>query len=325
MAETETTTTTPAPTVKLKAGREWTVEAMGVRSLKREYVVVLNAPTGADGEGAIPGLPAIGSKHPNMDGLKVTKHTVTEGSGPDKNTLKVVVEYAAETTTSTVEEETATVDGSVTEWGWDSGTAQKELVTDVNGEAVVNSAGDPFQTAPTFSAYAPTFTKVIKCGTRKAGALAYNCKVNASSVTIGGTSYAAKTLLCSVAEKRIWGEMDYNYQYTINFKYMSNMVCVGNSGEPEEIGWDVAVVDAGMRERDEENGGLKIITRPSSETNELASVTSAELLDGEGHAVVRTSQQDDIHPFVLAFAAYETANFPMWFYSEPNLMDGTNP
>ena len=170
MAETETTTTTPTPTVKLKAGREWTVEAMGVRSLKREYVVVLNAPTGADGEGAIPGLPAIGSKHPNMDGLKVTKHTVTEGSGPDKNTLKVVVEYAAETTTSTVEEEVATVDGSVTEWGWDSGTAQKELVTDVNGEAVVNSAGDPFQTAPTFSAYAPTFTKVIKCGTRKAGA-----------------------------------------------------------------------------------------------------------------------------------------------------------
>ena len=199
------------------------------------------------------------------------------------------------------------------------------MVEDMAENPVVNSAGDPFQTVPTVSVYAPTFTKVIKSARRKANALSYNCKVNRSNVTIGGMYCAKGTLLCSVAEKRIWGEGEYNYQYTIQLKFMSNMIRVEGEENPTEIGWDVAVVDAGMREKDEEHGGLKLITRNSSETNEPATVTSAELLDGSGHAVDRESEEDDIKPYVFAFKAYEADDFPGWFYSEPKLMDGSNP
>ena len=78
----------------------------------------------------------------------------------------------------------------------------------------------------------------------------------------------------------------------------------------------MGVIDAGMREIDSTTGELKLIQVMSKETGQLATVTSPELLDGQGHAVSRASASAP-DPTVLIFQAYKRVTFPSWFYSEP--------
>ena len=78
-----------------------------------------------------------------------------------------------------------------------------------------------------------------------------------------------------------------------------------------------------MREIDDTTGGLKLIQVPSGESGELATVTSAELLSGTGKAIARSSTSTP-KPYNIRFAAYETANFPAWFTSEPPVTPPNN-
>lgn len=313
MADVETVTHTS----RLLAGRKWNVSSKGLDDLSREYLVKLDGgvPLTADGELAtFPGVPAIGTAHPSITYLVVDGYEVTEGSGNDKHTLRVKVKYKPqEVTDDTPQGAEETEESVVEEWGWGAGTEQHELVTDVTGKDVLNSAGDPFDSVPNVESPAPTFTKVIRTKKRRGGWFAYNCKTNQSTMTIGGISFAANTLLCTITEQRLINEGEWKYRYTISLKYRTNQVDIGHSGSETEIGWDVAVADTGMREIDQETGEKKLIRTKDPETGKMATVSSPALLDGQGQKL--SDEYKYIYNF--RFAAYSTANFPNWFYSEP--------
>lgn len=308
---------------RLKDGRTWTVDGGGISTLKRDYIVVLDAVTAENGEEtSFPGVPAIGTAHPRYSGLYATTYDVEEGQGAAKNTLKVTVSYKPRTyevTTLPGEEEGGVEVSSLVEsWGWDAGTEERELVDATDGTAVLNSAGDVFESVPTVSVSAPTFTKVMRFQARQAGAMDCDCKVNESAITIGGREYPAGSLRCHVAEQRIFGDATWNYRYTVQLKYRSNPVRLEGGGNVTDIGWDVAITDAGMREfRD---GGLRLIKAVDPETGKKCTVTSPELLDGQGRAVSRESEQIPT-PYNMRFEAYERVSIPDWFYSEPPIVN----
>lgn len=300
------------PTVKQKDGRKYQVDGSGITSLKRDYIVIQDATMGADGEAiSFTGVPAIGSAHPNFSGLYVQSYDVQEGTGKDKNILTVTVNYGPKTV-ETSGEGSSLITSRVDEWGWDDGTDERELTADVNGVPVLNSADDPFESVPKVTAPAPVFTKVVSFASRQTGWADSMCKVNSAAVTIGGKEFPIGSLLCTVAEKRIIGSSDnMKYQYTIRLRYKSNRVKVEGANTVTDIGWDVAVVDAGMRVYDGE-GGKELVRVKDKETGKMCTVTSPALLNGLGG----TLDEDD-EPYIFRFQAYERASFPGWFYSEP--------
>lgn len=302
-------------TAKQKAGRKYSVDSGGITTLKKDFIVIQDSVMPENGEAlSFPGVPAIGSAHPFYPGLYVQSYDVQEGEGKDKQTLIVTANYALQTTeTSGVGENAVTV--AVDEWGWDDGTDEKELVTGVDGTPVLNSAGDPFESVPKVMAPAPVFTKVMKFKARQSGWFNSNCKVNASAITVGGVSCPIGSLLCTVGEKRIIGNKDWKYQYTVHLRLKSNMVNINGDSSPTDIGWDVAVVDAGMRELDAD-GEKKLIRTIDKETGKTCTVTSVALLDGHG-----VKLRDEAEPYNFRFQAYERASFPSWFYSEPTLQE----
>ena len=296
--------------VKQKAGRKYSVDSGGISTLKKDFIVIQDAVMSANGEAvSFNGVPAIGSAHPSYPGLYVQSYDVQEGEGKDKQTLTVTVNYGPQTTeVSGTGQDAQTV--AVDEWGWDDGTDEKELTTDVDGVKVLNSAEDPFESVPKVSVPAPVFTKVVRFRNRQSGWAAANCKVNSSSVSIGGISYPIGSLLCTVAEKRIIGSSDLKYQYTIRLRYKSNKIAIAGDSSATDIGWDVAVLDAGMREC--VDGKKKLIRVTDKETGKPCTVTSATLLNGHG-----VKLDEDGEPYVFRFKAYDRASFPNWFYSEP--------
>lgn len=296
--------------IKQKAGRKYSVDSGGITSLKKDFIVVQDAVMSADGEAvSFTGVPAIGTAHPNYPGLYVQSYDVQEGEGKDKQVLTVTVNYGPQTSEAGGEGES---DIAVDEWGWDDGTDEKELIEGVDGTPVLNSAGDPFESVPKVMAPAPVFTKVMKSKTRQAGWNAVTCCTNDATVTIGGLAFPAGSLLCTVCEKRLIGNAQWKYQYTVHLRFKSNYVKVAGASAMTDIGWDVAIVDAGMRELDGESGEKKLIRVIDKETGKPCTVTSAALLDGNGAKLA-----DDGEPYNFRFQAYERATFPSWFYSEP--------
>lgn len=305
----------------LKAGRTWDVDSRGVSSLERNYVVVLDQLTAADGEtSTFPGVPAIGSKHPLIDSLEVTGYRVVEGASADKNTIAVAVKYGYKETqveSGGTPEEPVEIEYQVDEWGWDASTDERELTMSVDGKAVTNSASDPFDRVPTVSVPAPIFTKVFKTKKRLGDAMSYNCKVNDAKMTIGSIECDIGTLLCSVAEKRLIGDKNWLYQYTVQLKLKSNKVIIEqtpyNGVDPTEIGWDVAIADTGMRAKNRDRGdSIELIRMTDKETGKMCTVTSPALLDGHGYLL-----QTGYDPYLFRFMAYARTKFPDIFYSEP--------
>lgn len=301
---------------KQRAGRKYSVDSSGITSLKREYVVIQDDVMAANGEAvSFNGVPAIGSAHPNFPGLIVASYDVEEGSGADKKTLKVTANYAPRTT-ETSGSGTEAISYEVDEWGWDGSTDEKELTEGVDGTPVLNSAGDPFESVPNVPVPAPIFTKVMKFKQRQSGAMSFNCKVNSGAITIGGMSCAVGTLLCTVFEKRLIGDPVWKYQYTVQLKFKSNPVKIAGDGTATDIGWDVAITDAGMRAKTSVGDGeeIRLIRRIDKETGKMCTVTSPALLNGNGYVRSETAN-DEVYNF--RFQAHERASFPSWFYSEP--------
>ena len=228
--------------------------------------------------------------------------------------MTVWVNYDSETSESIGEGQSA-INGAVEEYGWDDGMDERELITAVNDVALVNSAGDPFDSVPRVSTPAPVFTKIIKFASRQTGWASSFCTINSGSVTVGGINCAKWTLLCTVCEKRIFGDADYKYRYTIRLRYRSNLVKLYGSGNAQEIGWNVSITDAGMRQLGSD-GKPVVIRQKDAETGKMLTITSPELLDGSGHAVNRSSGQTVV-PYNGFFKAYNESSFPGWFYSEP--------
>ncbi len=304
-----------AQSIKRKDGRKYKVDKYGINSLRRKYQVVMDSTMDSENI-SFSGVPAIGSKHSTYKYLYVASYDIEEGEDAAKKTLTVYVNYERDESAINVDDN----ENKVEQWGWDSSTDQKDLVKDYDGKSVVNSAGDPFDSVPQVSVYTPVFTKVIKCSSRQNNGMKCNCTVNDTEITIGSMKCPKGTLLCSVEEQRIFDSDIWNYRYTVRLKYKTNKVALGDSEELTEIGWDVGVVDKGMREL--KDGKKVMITSFNWETNAPCTATTPELLNGSGEAVSRSASQGNVgspppKQYILRFAAYERASFPNWFYSEP--------
>ena len=300
-----------------KAGRKYKVNPNGAQDVVQKYQLVLASPLAIDElPTSFTGIPAINSVHPDRPGLYVSHYVVSQPTGPAKSTLDIEVHYAPISfTAGDPSAETPEPSITVSEWGWDDSTGEKEFVTDVTGKDVVNSAGDPFDSVPSVFAPTPTFVKVVRFSMRQSYA-SYLCTVNDRAITIGNMECAKNTLLCTVSEKKLIGETSFPYEYTVRLRYRSNKAKDSN-GNLAEIGWNIALVDAGMREIDTTTYALKFIQTISSETGEPVNVSSPELLDGQGHAVQASASGNRPDPVYLHFKAYSETTFPDWFYSEP--------
>ena len=307
-----------------KDGLSYGVNDSGATDIVTRYQVTLSEPLGvgeiltafSDGTNSVP---AIGTVHPARPGYYVAKYDIKQPEGTSKATLDITVHYSPQawaTEGGGGDPPAPTEDYQVTEWGWDDGTSERELVYDVNSDPVLNSAGDPFDSVPSVESPAPTFTKVMKFASRRQYA-AYNCTINNSQIVIGNMTCAPYTLLATISEKRNIGDVNWPYTYTVRLRYRTNKVKRGGDTQIGEIGWNVAIADTGMREIDSTTGKLKLISRPTGESGTDATITSPELLDGAGHAVARSAGGSPAEPYVLVFAAYPAVSFPNWFYSEP--------
>ena len=307
-----------------KAGITYGVNDSGATDIVTRYQVILSEPLGigeiltsfSDGTTTVP---SIGTVHPARPGYYVAKYDIKQPEANDKATLDITVHYSPQawaTEGGGGEPPEPTEDYQVTEWGWDDGTSERELVYEVGGDPVLNSAGDPFDSVPSVESPAPTFTKTMKFASRRQYAQ-YNCTINDSQIVIGNMTCAPYTLLATISEKRNIGDEHWPYTYTVRLRYRTNKVKRGGDTQIGEIGWNVAIADTGMREIDTTTGKLKLIQVPSAETGQPATVTSPELLDGAGHAVARSAGGSAAEPYVLVFGAYSAVSFPSWFYTEP--------
>ena len=138
---------TPSNTTIQRDGRRWAVDDGGIQSLTRRYRIQLGTNYLGTNDEAITfsDVPAIGSAHPSYPNLKVASYDVIEGEGTEKKVLDIDVKYErAESESTTPGEGETAEEYAVEQWGWEPGTDERELVTDVDGNPVLNSAGDPF-------------------------------------------------------------------------------------------------------------------------------------------------------------------------------------
>ena len=120
-----------------KDGRQWHVDSTGINSLTRRYTITLdtnNLPS--NGETPLVGynLPIIGSSHPSYSNLKVQSYDVEEGEDNEKKILNVTVNYAFDDSSETTG--TEGYEYRIEHWGWDLGTSDQELTTDISGNGV---------------------------------------------------------------------------------------------------------------------------------------------------------------------------------------------
>ena len=295
---------TTVTSVKKKAGISYAVDDGGATDIVEKYQAVLSAPL-APGEliTNFSGVPNIGTVHPARPGYYVSKYEISQPEGPASATLDITVRYSAQSWEIFSPEQGEGVSNNVEQWGWDDSTATRELVESADGVQVLNSAGDPFDSVPQIETPAPVFTKVVRFASRQSGYFDHNCKVNAATLVIANEHWP--------------------YKYTIRLRARSTPAKLEGSDTVTECGWDVVLCDAGMREIDDETGKLKLIQTVSQETGQPATVTTPELLDGEGHAVQRAADTPPT-PYNMLFAAYQETTFPTWFYSEPTLPTPSN-
>ena len=182
------------------------------------------------------------------------------------------------------------------------------------GKALLNTAGQPFDSVPQIEIPSPVFTKVLKTKSRMGGWPSFQGKVNSGAVTVGGVSCAKHALRCVQLDcERLWGdEFGYLYRYTIGLQLMQNKAVI-EGGSEEDIGWDLAIVSAGTMELREGADVATPIKVVSAETGKEVFVTNPVLLDKDGKAMLERGAE----PYALRFSPYQEASFPGDFYSEP--------
>jgi hypothetical protein len=305
----------------LLPGREWSVtkdgEVVTPTETTETYEVFFAAPVArANLFTSVDGLPAIGSTHPAFQKLIAQGYTVKEGTGGEKNRYEISVVYQPVSSTGTPEEgeEGEQPECYVESIGWRTGSVSRDLVVDAEtGVAVLNTAGQPYESVPQVDRPSPTWFKVFKTKDRQSSYVNYYGCVNGATMTVGSYSCAKDTLRCVQAdEEMIFNDpAGYKYRYSIALQWMSNKVKLRDANTMTECGWQIAIVSMGTVQRTQ--SGLKRITVPDQSGNEVP-VSAPVLLDGNG---AYSSSRTD--PYTVAYVAYPRRTFPAIFTSEPTI------
>lgn len=258
----------------------------GVRSYTRAFKLETTDKTdGPFAIGSTSGLPRIGSVHPEDSGAWCTTLRV-DNFAPYKG-WRVTAEYSSEMELA----ENPTNDPALIRW--DSEQFQKPAIFDYNGEAIVNSAGDPFDPPNMMDDSRRVVTVTKNLASVPAWILTYQDAINSGPFTIDGVSVAtglAKMQRVAVSERQTRNGTSFRtVDFTIHL---------------QKNGWKLEPLDAGFREREATGTPpeLKNIKNPNDDELPGAPVP----LDGSGRQLADPTPANCVF---LDFDVYEPKDF----------------
>lgn len=267
---------------ELPDGRRGT-NTKGVRTYTRQFK--LTSDSQADGPytvGSNASLPKIGSVHPEDAGAFCTTLTV-ENSDPWMG-WTVTAEYSSEFTLA----ENPTNDPAIITWG--SEQFQRVVIVDKDGDAVVNSAGDPFD-PPIMADDSRRYVTVTKnLSNVPTWILNYQDAVNSDTFTVDGVSVGIGIAkMQSVTVSTVQSRNATNFrQVTFTMHFQPN-------------GWHAKPLDAGFRQV-VYGGGIENIRNEGDDELPAAPVP----LDGAGQALASPSPATCV---ALDFTVYNELPF----------------
>lgn len=268
---------------ELGAGRRAT-NNRGMRSYSRQFRLETTLQSeGPFAVGSDSNLPLIGSLHPEDSGAWCMTLSV-ENTDPWKGWL-VTAEYSSERELN----ETATSDAAIITWS--SEQFQRPVIVDQDGEAIVNSAGDPFDPPHMIDDSRRVVTVTKNLATVPSWILTYQDAVNSADFTVDGVSIAegkAKMQSVTIGEPQ---SRNGNTFRTVTF-----------SMHLEKNGWLFKPLDAGFRTKID---GVMANVR-NDDDGELPALPVP--LDGFGNVLVDPSPSTAIY---LEFTVYETKDFSL--------------
>ena len=278
-------------------------------SITQKYFFLMDNTAASSGAAALSflglrGLPQVGSAHGVYPRLLVRPYTLRRKEGADCNRWEVDVTWAlSEASGANPNTENNPPVGQAEqsrEYG--SNESAQDLCADaVTGEALLNSAGDPFDSVPQRTMFGATIRRVVKSDTPPSTYAGRNGCVNDSALTIDGFSFPVHGALLRVTSRVLWADPD-GYQYEHTFELIGRRTLVEDGGSVVDIGWDYAFVQAGLYYLD--SGVRKRATETDSATGEPRPTAKPVLLNSSGERLAAGSD-----PVIRRVAMYpETAN-----------------
>ena len=252
-------------------------------NVTRKYQVLraVSAPLDAESMTSISGLPSIGAAHPSDAALTVSGYRLAE----DSNGVRWVVDVIYARPSNEPPGNNRPPRGSAElSRGWTSQDIQIDLVTDaVTGSAVLNSAGDVFESVPQVSRAVPVFRLERKEDTAVATQLALSGKVNSAAFTVDGVAVGVHCGRLIVSQEKLYDDPDgYASKFTYELALMKNDVDI--DGTVVDIGWDKAFVQSGFHFIDmDEDATWTRAMEIDAETSQPRPSVSPVLLDAGGY------------------------------------------
>lgn len=260
------------------------------------------------------GAPKIGSAHPNHANCKCIRRSCRPESPGQKLHWIFTAEYSTRWPNLA---ENPLNDPAVTEWTTE--TFQRPIWKTIAGEAIVNSAGDPYDPPPEKDD--SRWVSVTKKNIANAvpdWIFSYQDAVNSDAFTIDGESIAAGRAKISAIHLGDTQERN-SIQYrtvTVTIHYRGENEALGSgsgsygsgSGGDEIDPWDLDILDAGLREWvPSASSGLytESLRKIRSGADGLP-VTAPVPLDGEGHKLEDPTPDTEVF---LQFKVYRDKSF----------------
>lgn len=255
----------------------------GVRTYQRVYLI--ESDSKSDGEYAVgshPNLPLVGSPHPEDPFAWCVGLTVLCTNG--YKAWEVTADWSSEFAMS----EIPTNDAARIFWG--SQKFPVPLDRDRNGEAVLNSAGDPFDPPLTRDSSRTVCTIEKNVSSVPSWILSYKDRVNQSAFTVDGVTVAQGN--AKIDDVRVGPE---EYRNNIQFRSVSIVMHIDDNG------WNFEPVDRGFRQLNDDGDPVDIVNK-----GDQSPVTVPALLDGTGYAIDNPQPSDAVF---LDIDGYPTADF----------------
>lgn len=268
---------------EIGSGRKAT-NSKGMRSYSRQFR--LETTSRSDGPYAVgsdANLPVIGAVHPEDSGAWCISLSVENTE--DWKGWTVTAEYSSERELS----ETPTSDPALITWN--SEQFQRPAIVDQSGNAIVNSAGDPFDPPYMIDDSRRVVTVTKNLTTVPTWILTYQDAVNSDTFTVDGVSVAVgKAKMQSVTVSEVQSRNGTSFRTVVFSIHL------------EKNGWLLEPLDAGFRELTYAGDGLQNIRNPGDDELPAAPVP----LDGAGRALTNPSPANAVYG---SFTVYETKAF----------------
>jgi len=257
-------------------------------------------------------LPKIGTAHSG----DANSRCIGRQCNPESHGQKRQWIFVADYSNKYAIEENPLNDPAKTEWSTE--TFQTPIWEDVDGNGIVNSAGDPFDPPPEKDDSRWTsITRKNVLPSVPNWIFAYQDGVNSDSFTIDGVGVEAtwaKVSAIHLGEVQERNDTEYRV-LTVTIHYRGEGEGVGSgsgsygsgSGTDAIEPWDLNLLDQGFREIDDEGSGASGNIR-NIKNADGEDITAPVPLDGEGHKIVDPSLENSVF---LQFQVYRQRAFSL--------------